>query len=236
MSFFQCNLAIDNIWAFHHLWMLGSVSSFRVLDAAREVLPSDCVCKACFQGVENLPKVESNPSSILNMLKASIQPSVFTTLQIITNLYFQVPGVNTSLHHWDYRMLYILIEPPEFWRSTRNVCYINQTVFRASALYCKQYIHTGWRVWEQEYMATWKENDEVTYRHTVNGPSSCKPGEQPPEEKESYETISRSTSRSTRIVEEEPSIGDKQPPTNGRNTSDHQCRLAAKQLSHWPCG
>jgi len=140
MSFFQCSLAIDNIWALHHLWMLGSVSSFRVLDAAREVLPSDRVCKACFQGVENLLMVESNPSSILNMLKASIQPSVFTTLQIITNLYFQVPGVNTSLRHWDYRM-YTLIEPPEFWRSIRNVCYINQTVFRAFALYCKQYTH-----------------------------------------------------------------------------------------------
>jgi len=73
--------------------------------------------------------------------------------------------------------------------------------------------------------------DEVTYRHTENGPSSCKPNEQPPEEEESYET----TSRSSKIVVEEPGIGDKQPPTNGRKTSDHQCRLAAKQLSHWPC-
>ena len=38
-----------------------------------ELLPSDCVCKACFQSVEKLLKVESSFSSILDTLKASIQ-------------------------------------------------------------------------------------------------------------------------------------------------------------------
>ena len=120
----------------HALLYTTSWLKWRYILVAREVLPSDRVCKACFQGVENLLKVESNPSSILNMLNASIQPSVFTTLQIITNPYFQVPGVNIieiteCCTFW--------FEPPEFWRSIRNVCYINQTVFRA--LYCKQYTH-----------------------------------------------------------------------------------------------
>ena len=38
-----------------------------------ELLPSDCVCKACFQSVENLLKVESSSSSTLDTLKDSIQ-------------------------------------------------------------------------------------------------------------------------------------------------------------------
>jgi len=40
-----------------------------------ELLPSDCLCKACFQSVEKLLKVESSSSSILDTLKASIQAS-----------------------------------------------------------------------------------------------------------------------------------------------------------------
>lgn len=70
----------------------------------------------------------------------------------------------------------------------------------------------------------------ITYRHTEKRPSSWKPSEQPSKEEESYKT----TSRSSRVVEK-PGIGNEEPPSNGRNTSNHQCRLAAKQLSHWPC-
>ena len=43
-----------------------------------ELLPSDRVYKACFQSVEKLLKVESNASSILNTLKASIQALALT--------------------------------------------------------------------------------------------------------------------------------------------------------------
>jgi len=43
-----------------------------------ELLPSDCVCKACFQSVEKLLKVESSSSSILDTLKASIQALALT--------------------------------------------------------------------------------------------------------------------------------------------------------------
>ena len=110
------------------------------------------------------------------------------------------------------------------------MCTVSTKLFSVHLHFTASNIHTGWKVWEQDYMATWKENDEVTYRHTENGPSSCKPSEQPSKEEESYETISRSI----RIVEK-PGIGNEEPPTNGRNTSNHQCRLAAKQLSHWPC-
>jgi len=41
-------------------------------------LPSDCVCKACFQSVEKLLKVESSSSSILDTLKDSIQALALT--------------------------------------------------------------------------------------------------------------------------------------------------------------
>ena len=43
-----------------------------------ELLPSDCVCKACFQSVEKLLKVESSSSSILDTLKDSIQALALT--------------------------------------------------------------------------------------------------------------------------------------------------------------
>ena len=43
-----------------------------------ELLPSDRMCKACFQSVEKLLKVESSSSSILDTLKASIQALALT--------------------------------------------------------------------------------------------------------------------------------------------------------------
>ena len=45
-----------------------------------ELLPSDCVWKACFQSVEKLLKVESSSSSILDTLKASIQTALTQTI------------------------------------------------------------------------------------------------------------------------------------------------------------
>ena len=46
-----------------------------------ELLPSDCVCKACFQSVEKLLKLESSSSSILDALKASIQTQTISSTQ-----------------------------------------------------------------------------------------------------------------------------------------------------------
>ena len=46
-----------------------------------ELLPSDRVCKACFQSVEKLLKVESSASSIVNTLKASIQALALSSTQ-----------------------------------------------------------------------------------------------------------------------------------------------------------
>ena len=49
-----------------------------------EVLPSDCVCKACFQKVDKLLKHKGSINCILKMLKASIQ--AFALVQTISTL------------------------------------------------------------------------------------------------------------------------------------------------------
>jgi len=63
-----------------------------------ELLPSDCVCKACFQSVEKLLKVESSSSSILDALKASIQATAL--MQTISSTQSGQRGkrANTSEH------------------------------------------------------------------------------------------------------------------------------------------
>ena len=63
--------AIVGVGALHHLLMLGSVSSVSVGCSKGEILPSDHVCKACFQSVEMLLKVESSANNILGLKSIS---------------------------------------------------------------------------------------------------------------------------------------------------------------------
>ena len=60
--------------------MLKSVSFFKVLIAAEEniYLALNGMCKACFQKVEKVLKLESSISSVLSMLKAGIQALALT--------------------------------------------------------------------------------------------------------------------------------------------------------------
>ena len=63
-----------------------------------ELLPSDHMCKACFQSVEKLLKVESSASSIVNTLKASIQALALTQAVSSTQSGQRGKRVNTSEH------------------------------------------------------------------------------------------------------------------------------------------
>ena len=63
-----------------------------------ELLPSDRMCKACFQSVEKLLKVESSASSIVNMLKASIQALALTQAISSTQSGQRGKRANTSEH------------------------------------------------------------------------------------------------------------------------------------------
>ena len=64
-----------------------------------ELLPSDCVCKACFQSVEKLLKVESSSSSILDTLKASIQSLALTQTISSTQSGRERTPANIPTHH-----------------------------------------------------------------------------------------------------------------------------------------
>ena len=88
-------------------WRLGTSPSvdarvselFRSVGGSKtELLPSDCVCKACFQSVEKLLKVESSSSSILDTLKASIQALALTQTISSTQSGQRGKRANTSEH------------------------------------------------------------------------------------------------------------------------------------------
>ena len=63
-----------------------------------ELLPSDRMCKACFQSVGKLLKVESSASSILNTLKANIRALALTQAISSTQSGQRGKRVNTSEH------------------------------------------------------------------------------------------------------------------------------------------
>jgi len=64
----------------------------------KELLPSDYVCKVCFQSVEKLLKVESSSSSILDTLKDSIQALALTQTISSTQSGQRGKRANTSEH------------------------------------------------------------------------------------------------------------------------------------------
>ena len=83
----KCPFCSSFVSDLRNRWRLGTSLSMDVRvselfqsvgGSKTELLPSDCVCKACFQSVEKLLKVESSSSSILDTLKDSIQALALT--------------------------------------------------------------------------------------------------------------------------------------------------------------
>ena len=80
-----------------------------------EFLPSDCVCKACYQSVEKLLKVKSGPSSILNTLNASIQALSLTQTISSTQSGQRGKRANIPTHHQSVQRCIPVAGTPSEW-------------------------------------------------------------------------------------------------------------------------
>ena len=103
----KCPFCSSFVSDLRNRWRLGTSLSMDVRvselfqsvgGSKTELLPSDCVCKACFQSVEKLLKVESSSSSILDTLKASIQALALTQTISSTQSGQRGKRANTSEH------------------------------------------------------------------------------------------------------------------------------------------
>ena len=103
----KCPFCSSFVSDLRNRWRLGTSLSMDVRvselfqsvgGSKTELLPSDCVCKACFQSVEKLLKVESSSSSILDTLKDSIQALALTQTISSTQSGQRGKRANTSEH------------------------------------------------------------------------------------------------------------------------------------------